>query len=390
MVGIIIALVLRGIFILLGAARDRAVHLGLLHLRRVPGLHRDQPRPAPRRGGGLRGERASSAGCATVLPITPDFHGSKIRVDAGRQEVLDADDRRLPGPGDDRPALRARQHPGDLRAHPGAVHRLHRERLRADGAAPAVLPARRPADAAGLPLASGWPSSSRSSASSWCWRRCTRTACRSSTAASRSHCGAVHPDLAVADGHPRRARRGDGGEPAEDPGRAARGGAAGDRGGREPRSGGSASVGRHAADRPRAPAHPRRPGRVPGRPDGGRRRHPARPGRRRVPQPAVGGADRRVRAGPAADLGPPRQRAGVLAGRPLAGLPQRRAGRQARSSGCCRPPGERPAGSPTTTSARARRSGRRTRGGWPTWPGCPSRAGTARPRASAPAPSRRG
>ena len=67
--------------------------------------------------------------------------------------------------------------------------------------------------------------------------------------------------------------------------------------------GGSASVARHAADRPRAPAHPRRPGRVPGRADGRGRRQPARPGRRRVPQPAVGGADRRVGVRPAADLG---------------------------------------------------------------------------------------
>ena len=57
MVGIIIALVLRGIFILLGRRGDRALHLGLLPLRRVPGLHRDQPGPAPRRGRGLRGER---------------------------------------------------------------------------------------------------------------------------------------------------------------------------------------------------------------------------------------------------------------------------------------------------------------------------------------------
>ncbi len=39
MVGIIIALILRGIFILLGAAADRELQLDLLHLRRVPGLH---------------------------------------------------------------------------------------------------------------------------------------------------------------------------------------------------------------------------------------------------------------------------------------------------------------------------------------------------------------
>ena len=136
----------------------------------------------------------------------------------------------------------------------------------------------------------------------------------------------VHPDLAVADGDPRRARRRHGGQPDQDPGRAARGGAAGDR---ECPSGGSASVGGHAADRPRAPAHPRRPGRLPGRADGRGRGQPARPGRRRVPQPALGGADRRVGVRPAADVRAPGQRAGVLAGRPVAGLPQRRARRQA-------------------------------------------------------------
>ena len=53
-----------------GPARDlhparrrghRAVHLGLLHLRRLPRLHGDQPRPAPRRGRRLRGERLHPA-----------------------------------------------------------------------------------------------------------------------------------------------------------------------------------------------------------------------------------------------------------------------------------------------------------------------------------------
>ena len=52
-----------------------------------------------------------------------------------------------------RPAVRARLDPGDLRHHPGALPGLHRQRLRADGPAPALLPARRPARAPGLPLA---------------------------------------------------------------------------------------------------------------------------------------------------------------------------------------------------------------------------------------------
>ena len=80
----------------------------------------------------------------------------------------------------------------------------------------------------------------------------------------------------------------------------------------------------------------------PGRADRRRRGHPARPGRRRVPRPAVGGAHRRLRTRAAADVGPSRHRAGVLARRPVAGLsraPSRAAGRR---SGCCRPRAARP------------------------------------------------
>src|SRR3712207_8892637 len=39
-----------------------------------------------------------------------------------------------------------------FRPDPGAVHRLHGQRLRADGSASALLPARRPPDAARVPL----------------------------------------------------------------------------------------------------------------------------------------------------------------------------------------------------------------------------------------------
>ena len=54
MVGIIIALILRGAFILARRRGHRAVQLGLLHLRRVPGLDgvaAGVPRRRPRRGG---------------------------------------------------------------------------------------------------------------------------------------------------------------------------------------------------------------------------------------------------------------------------------------------------------------------------------------------------
>ena len=63
------------------------------------------------------------------------------------------------------------------------VHRLHRHRVLADGSAPALLPHRRLLDRL-IYLPTGWPRSWRSSASSWSCTRCTRTTCRSSTAAS--------------------------------------------------------------------------------------------------------------------------------------------------------------------------------------------------------------
>ena len=148
----------------------------------------------------------------------------------------------------------------------------------------------------------------------------------------------VHPDLALADGHPRRARGGHRGEPAQDPGRCRRSRR------RRVLSGGSTSVGGHAADRSRAPAHPGRARRLPGRADGGRRGHPARPGRRRVPQSALGGADRRVGVRAAAHRRdrwtPPRRSPRTAAGWPTS-APSPAAGR---SSGCCRPPGARRAG----------------------------------------------
>ena len=184
MVGIIIALILRGIFILLGAAViERFIWVfylfGAFLVYTAINLvrHRDEDEEYE--------ENAFIRRMRKVLPITAGLPRREDPGDRGRQEALDADDRRLPGAGDDRPALRPRQHPGDLRPHQRAVHRLHRERLRAHGPAPAVLPARRPAQAAGVPVARAWRSSSPSSASSWSWRRCTRTSCRSSTAASR-------------------------------------------------------------------------------------------------------------------------------------------------------------------------------------------------------------
>ena len=48
LIGIVLALVLRGVFIAVGAAAISAVQLGLLPLRAVPGGHRGQPRARER------------------------------------------------------------------------------------------------------------------------------------------------------------------------------------------------------------------------------------------------------------------------------------------------------------------------------------------------------
>ena len=291
-----------------------------------------------------------------------DYHGSKIRVDRGRQEVLDADDRRLPRPGDDGPAVRARQHPGDLRADPRAVHRLHGERVRADGAAPAVLPAGRPAQAAGLPVARarGHPRLHRRQAGPA--RRCTRTSCRSSTAASRrvrcrrsrsgcrsrssSACSSSRPSRAcsrpAASSSTTTTAVAESGPPT--PGAA--------RGDRASRRGAAAEEERAPARlasplmRPNDLALLRTPGvrdRLPGRADGGRRRH-AGPTWRPTSTAASSGRCPPTARPPARPLtSGARDSAPAFSpdGRWLAYL-QRRAGGQAAGLVCCRPPGGAP------------------------------------------------
>ena len=136
----------------LGAAAINAVRLGLLHLRAVPDLHRGQAGHQQAHQGDerrLRGERAHPVGSARAAADTKEYDGAKLRHQRRRQEGLHPDVHRDHRDRHHRPALRARLDPGDLRPHQGAVHRLHRERLRADGPAPAVLPDRRPA-------ATGW------------------------------------------------------------------------------------------------------------------------------------------------------------------------------------------------------------------------------------------
>src|SRR5215207_2268717 len=94
MVGIIIALVLRGLFILAGAAViERFVWVfylfGLFLVYTAINLVRNRGEEDDYE------ENAFIRQMRKVLPITKDFHGAKIRV-TGRQEALDADDHRFP------------------------------------------------------------------------------------------------------------------------------------------------------------------------------------------------------------------------------------------------------------------------------------------------------
>ena len=117
MVGILIALVLRGIFILLGATADRELQLDLLHLRRVPALHRDPAGLHEQRRRWTRRRAASSVCCASAcrspMPSTapscaPSIDGKKVFTPAARG---------LHRARHDRPGLRARLDPRDLRHH---------------------------------------------------------------------------------------------------------------------------------------------------------------------------------------------------------------------------------------------------------------------------------
>ena len=86
MVGIILALIFRGVFILLGAHAHRELQLDLLHLRRLPALHGD-PAGVPRPRGRRRRARAASSGCsasASRSPTTTTASRCARRVDGKR------------------------------------------------------------------------------------------------------------------------------------------------------------------------------------------------------------------------------------------------------------------------------------------------------------------
>ena len=137
-VGIVIALIFRGIFIALGAAAMTefswvfyifGAFLVYTALRLVRGTDHDDD-----------AENAVVRFARNHLNVTDTWDGLQAVVKENGKRVDDADvsgDRRA---GHHRPAVRAGLHPRDLRAHPGALHGVHRQRVRADGSAAAVLP----------------------------------------------------------------------------------------------------------------------------------------------------------------------------------------------------------------------------------------------------------
>ena len=145
---------------------DQRVQLGLLPLRGVPALdgrQAGQGGQQRRRPGGVRGE---PPGQVRREPPARDQRVARHQaLHHGERQAPDHAD--VPGGAharDHGPPLRPGLDPRDLRPHPGPLPRLHGERLRADGAAAAVLPHRRPAAQAHLPVLRAGHSCSASSA----------------------------------------------------------------------------------------------------------------------------------------------------------------------------------------------------------------------------------
>ena len=121
---------------------DQLVRLGLLPLRADPAAHRRQHAQARGRGVPHRRTTSSSgwpARCSTPPTTTTATSCSPCTRAAGDDPDAAGDGRHRRH----RHPLRPRLDPGDLRADPEHLHRLHRHRLLAAGAAAAVLPHRR-------------------------------------------------------------------------------------------------------------------------------------------------------------------------------------------------------------------------------------------------------
>ena len=160
LVGIVLALIMRGIFIAVGAAAINNFSwifyvFGLFLVWTACKL-------ASRRSRTDDDEYEENRLIKFVERQVPGHLGVARQQDPdqGERQARDhADVHRDPRAGHHRPAVRARLDPGDLRPDRGAVHRAHCEHLRADGPAPART------------------SSSAGCSSAWCtsptaWRSC--------------------------------------------------------------------------------------------------------------------------------------------------------------------------------------------------------------------------
>ncbi len=149
LLGILLALLLRGAADRRGRCRPAAVRLGGISLRGIPRLRRG-PAGVPPPGSGRDGERRRAAGRAPHRagrargrrgPADHPGAGTPLRHAAAHPG------HRHRG---DRCAVRRRLHPGDLRPDPRPVPGLLRQPVRAARPAAPVFPHRRPAEAAGV------------------------------------------------------------------------------------------------------------------------------------------------------------------------------------------------------------------------------------------------
>ena len=163
LIGIMMALVMRGIFIAVGAAAINQFSWIFYVFGAVPRLHGIK---LAKEGMSDDDEFEENRLIQWVEHALPGNHGVSRRQahrQGERQAADHADVDRDPRARHHGPAVRTRLDPRHLRAHQRALPRLHGERVRADGSSAAVLPHRRPAAAAGLPAATAcrscWPSS---------------------------------------------------------------------------------------------------------------------------------------------------------------------------------------------------------------------------------------
>ena len=149
--GIVLALVLRAIFIALGATllslfSFMFLLFGLLLIYTAVQLfrHRDEDPDVE--------DNVVVNAARRFLPLSDQYDGGKIMHAARRPPGVHTDVRRAAGHRQHRPAVRARLDPRGVRRDRAAVHRLRRQRLRPARPAGAVLPGQGPARPAGVPV----------------------------------------------------------------------------------------------------------------------------------------------------------------------------------------------------------------------------------------------